>query len=73
MWITGTLVLFRERVYSKNQQQVKLVKKGNTIMSTLSDELLVESYYKAVELDLEMEFIHLLLAEIHKRQLPVSL
>ncbi|WP_144027295.1 sporulation histidine kinase inhibitor Sda [Paenibacillus selenitireducens] len=40
-------------------------------MSILSDELLVESYYKAIELDLEVEFITLLLAEIHKRQLPV--
>ncbi|WP_152396833.1 sporulation histidine kinase inhibitor Sda [Paenibacillus guangzhouensis] len=40
-------------------------------MSILSDELLVESYYKAIELKLEGEFIRLLLAEIRLRQLPL--
>jgi developmental checkpoint coupling sporulation initiation to replication initiation len=35
----------------------------------LSDELLIESYYKARELNLSPEFIHLIETEIHRRSL----
>lgn len=35
----------------------------------LSDEMLLDSYHKAIELDLERDFIAPLLAEIHKRKL----
>lgn len=35
----------------------------------LSDELLIESYYKARELNLSPEFIHLIEKEIHRRSL----
>jgi developmental checkpoint coupling sporulation initiation to replication initiation len=38
-------------------------------MAMLSDEMLLDSYHKAIELDLERDFIALLLAEIHKRKL----
>jgi developmental checkpoint coupling sporulation initiation to replication initiation len=35
----------------------------------LSDELLIESYYKARELNLSSEFIHLIEKEIRRRSL----
>ncbi len=35
----------------------------------LSDELLIESYYKARELNLSPEFIHLIETELHRRSL----
>jgi developmental checkpoint coupling sporulation initiation to replication initiation len=39
------------------------------MMAILSDEMLLESYYLAIDLKLEHDFITLLLAEIHKRRL----
>ena len=44
-------------------------KEGIKIMAILTDEMLLESYHLAVELKLERDFIALLLAEIHKREL----
>ncbi|MBB6020804.1 developmental checkpoint coupling sporulation initiation to replication initiation [Paenibacillus sp. JGP012] len=41
-------------------------------MAMLSDEMLLDSYHKAIELDLERDFIALLLAEIHKRKLDTN-
>jgi developmental checkpoint coupling sporulation initiation to replication initiation len=38
-------------------------------MRNLSDELLIESYYKAIELNLSTEFILLIESEIHRRSL----
>lgn len=38
-------------------------------MAMLTDEMLLESYQMATILDLEREFIALLLAEIHRRDL----
>ncbi|MFD1736648.1 sporulation histidine kinase inhibitor Sda [Bacillus salitolerans] len=38
-------------------------------MRKLSDELLIESYYKATELKLSPEFIHLIESEIRRRSL----
>jgi developmental checkpoint coupling sporulation initiation to replication initiation len=38
-------------------------------MRKLSDELLIESYYKAVELKLNTEFIRLIETEIQRRSL----
>jgi developmental checkpoint coupling sporulation initiation to replication initiation len=35
----------------------------------LSDELLIESYYKAKELQLSKDFIRLIETEIHRRSL----
>lgn len=36
-------------------------------MRKLSDELLIQSYFKARELNLSTEFIHLIESEIHRR------
>lgn len=41
-------------------------------MAALTDELLLDSYQKAIELNLERDFIALLLAEIHKRNLEMK-
>lgn len=38
-------------------------------MRKLSDELLIESYYKAKKLKLSIEFIGLIETEIHRRSL----
>ncbi|WP_284701567.1 sporulation histidine kinase inhibitor Sda [Cytobacillus spongiae] len=38
-------------------------------MRKLSDELLIESYYKAIELNLSLDFIRLIETEIHRRSL----
>ncbi|KYG31995.1 sporulation histidine kinase inhibitor Sda [Alkalihalobacillus trypoxylicola] len=38
-------------------------------MQNLSDELLIETFYKAVELELNPDFIELIKSEIHKRSL----
>ncbi|WP_033828349.1 sporulation histidine kinase inhibitor Sda [Bacillus andreraoultii] len=38
-------------------------------MENLSDQLLIESYYKAIELKLSPEFIHLIEKEIERRSL----
>ncbi len=38
-------------------------------MKQLSDDLLIETYYKAIELNLSQEFIRLIEEEIHRRLL----
>lgn len=38
-------------------------------MRNLSDELLIETYYKAIELNLSEDFLELLKKEIHRRSL----
>ncbi|WP_409301812.1 sporulation histidine kinase inhibitor Sda [Peribacillus sp. SCS-155] len=38
-------------------------------MNKLSDDLLIESYYKAQKLKLSLEFILLIETEIHRRSL----
>lgn len=42
-------------------------------MDRLSDELLLESYYKAHELKLSPDFIYLIEKEIHKRSIAHKL
>ena len=39
----------------------------------LSDELLIESYHKAINLSLSPDFIALIEAEIHRRSLSTKL
>lgn len=39
------------------------------VMVELSDEMLLDSYHRAIELQLEYDFIALLLVEIRKRNL----
>ncbi|TDF98905.1 sporulation histidine kinase inhibitor Sda [Paenibacillus piri] len=41
-------------------------------MRLMSDEVLIESYFKAQELKLEAEFIKLLLDEIKRRKLNLE-
>ncbi|WP_199620501.1 sporulation histidine kinase inhibitor Sda [Paenibacillus alkalitolerans] len=41
-------------------------------MRLLSDENLLETYFKAIDLDLEQDFINLLLDEIRRRNLELS-
>ncbi|MBN6888951.1 developmental checkpoint coupling sporulation initiation to replication initiation [Cytobacillus horneckiae] len=38
-------------------------------MRKLSDELLIESYHKAIKLQLSLDFIRLIETEIHRRSL----
>jgi developmental checkpoint coupling sporulation initiation to replication initiation len=42
------------------------------MMRMLSNEMLLETYYQAVELRLEEEFIRILLSEIRHRNLGVQ-
>lgn len=42
-------------------------------MTLLNDDILVETYQKAVELKLDREFISLLLAEINRRKLELPI
>ncbi|MFD1362985.1 sporulation histidine kinase inhibitor Sda [Lentibacillus salinarum] len=42
-------------------------------MEYLSDELLLESYYKANELNLSPDFIYLIEKEIHRRNLAYKI
>ncbi|MBM7569960.1 sporulation histidine kinase inhibitor Sda [Aquibacillus albus] len=39
----------------------------------LSDDLILESYYTAISLELEKDFIQLILGEIRRRQIEVEL
>jgi developmental checkpoint coupling sporulation initiation to replication initiation len=43
------------------------------LMRLISDETLIESYYKALDLQLEMDFVDLLLAEIRRRKIKLEL
>lgn len=40
-------------------------------MRLLSNEILMDTYHKAVEMQLERDFINMLLLEIHRRDLKV--
>ncbi|EES73335.1 sporulation inhibitor A [Paenibacillus sp. oral taxon 786 str. D14] len=67
MWITRTLVLLNFSCYDGEN-----TRKDVLSMALLTDELLLESYQKATELQLDREFIALLLAEIRKRELELT-
>nr|WP_084224620.1 sporulation histidine kinase inhibitor Sda [Paenibacillus pectinilyticus] len=41
-------------------------------MRQISDETLIDSYYKALDLRLESDFLELLLAEIQRRKLKLA-
>nr|WP_270884075.1 sporulation histidine kinase inhibitor Sda [Paenibacillus aestuarii] len=41
-------------------------------MRQISDETLIDSYYKAIDLRLESDFLDLLLAEIKRRNLKLN-
>ena len=58
------------RSYSSiNKQSYKTRMEVNSDMRKLSDELLIESYHKAIQLNLSPDFIHLIEKEIHRRSL----
>jgi len=40
-------------------------------MRRLSNEMLIDSYYRAIDLKLEQDFIDMLINEIKRRELPV--
>lgn len=42
-------------------------------MKLLSDEALIDAYYKSLNLELDRDFIDLLLDEIHQRNLQTKL
>lgn len=67
MWIRGTLVLLHKSCYDEFE-----TKKGVLPMAMLSDEMLLESYYMANKMQLDHDFIALLLAEIHRRKLQTE-
>ncbi|SDM83460.1 developmental checkpoint coupling sporulation initiation to replication initiation [Fictibacillus solisalsi] len=46
---------------------------GSSLMENLSDELLIESYFKAKELRLSSDFISLIQQEIERRSLEKRL
>jgi developmental checkpoint coupling sporulation initiation to replication initiation len=50
----------------------KQVRSKVTDMKTLSNEALLDSYYKAIDLKLDREFVTLLLAEIKRRKLNIK-
>lgn len=41
-------------------------------MKVMKDEILIDSYYKALDLKLERDFVELLLAEIKRRKLKLD-
>ncbi|GAA3409063.1 sporulation histidine kinase inhibitor Sda [Paenibacillus hodogayensis] len=41
-------------------------------MKSLSNEALIDSYYKAIDLKLDREFVTLLLVEIKRRKLNIA-
>jgi developmental checkpoint coupling sporulation initiation to replication initiation len=46
--------------------------KEGLIMEILSDEMLIDTYQTAVNLDLEPDFLQLLLAEINRREITAE-
>ncbi|MFC5401639.1 sporulation histidine kinase inhibitor Sda [Cohnella soli] len=48
-------------------------KTWDMLLHTLSDEALLESYFSAIKLNLKEEFIDLLLGEIHKRGIDITI
>lgn len=53
----------------QNDSQVERFIGGERWMRLLSDELLIETYYKAIELKLSPEFIRLIETEMDRRAL----
>lgn len=65
----GTVVLLYDVCYDRSRKNEERGVRG---MAMLTDEMLLDSYHMAIELKLEREFITLLLAEIHKRNLDTD-
>jgi developmental checkpoint coupling sporulation initiation to replication initiation len=56
----------------QNDSKVERFIGGEKCMRHLSDELLIESYYKAIELKLSPEFIRLIETELDRRALNLN-
>lgn len=56
-------------MYETFRLECIFLKEVNSDMRKLSDDLLVESYFKARELNLSSDFILLIETEIHRRSL----
>ncbi|CAH1201502.1 hypothetical protein PAECIP111890_01924 [Paenibacillus sp. JJ-223] len=69
LWITERLfsLWISDMIVSRKKKERLWVE-----MAMLSDEMLLDSYHQAIELNLERDFIALLLAEIHKRKLDTN-
>lgn len=65
MWITERLFYFLIFGRIRARKNRKVV----SVMAMLSDEMLLDSYHMAIELQLEDDFIDLLLSEIIRREL----
>lgn len=70
--VTVTCYLFTNYIYltkigNKYWRCVKM-----SSLATLPDLLLIESYHKAIDIELEPNFIDLLLSEINRRGLKIS-
>ncbi|WP_420851901.1 MULTISPECIES: sporulation histidine kinase inhibitor Sda [Paenibacillus] len=67
LWITERLF------YQKPHDTISLNYRIWVIsVRQISDETLIDSYYKALDLRLESDFLELLLAEIQRRKLKLS-
>jgi developmental checkpoint coupling sporulation initiation to replication initiation len=67
LWITERLF------YQKPHDTISLNYRIWVIsVRQISDETLIDSYYKALDLRLESDFLELLLAEIQRRQLKLA-
>jgi hypothetical protein len=60
LFLTGSNVILME-----------IISNGGVVMKILSDEALLDVYQKSIALNLDKEFIELLLAEIHIRNLDI--
>ena len=67
-WINGRLFPSNGPCYDN----VKSVRRRVIAVKSLSNEALIDSYLKAVDLKLDRDFIQLLLAEIRRRRLNIA-
>ncbi|WP_376745667.1 sporulation histidine kinase inhibitor Sda [Paenibacillus sedimenti] len=67
LWITERLFYFFVHDNIITNSRIKVIQ-----VRLISDETLIDSYYKALDLKLESDFVDLLLAEIKRRNLKLS-
>jgi len=67
LWILERLFYFLVRDNIITNSRIKVIQ-----VRQISDETLIDSYYKAIDLKLESDFLDLLLAEIKRRNLKLN-
>ncbi|MFC5447577.1 sporulation histidine kinase inhibitor Sda [Paenibacillus aestuarii] len=67
LWILERLFYFLARDNIITNSRIKVIQ-----VRQISDETLIDSYYKAIDLRLESDFLDLLLAEIKRRNLKLN-